>query len=269
MKWYKNVFSIFTIGIAFLVFSFLAFVLFAIIWNGGPGFFANLQSKEVLFALKLSLCTSTISTCIVFVLSIFTAYAFCRTNMPLKKTASVLMELTLSVPYILLGLALLIVFASPFGKWLKELGIPVIFSPLGIIMAHLIVNLPYMIRLMVTAFEELDFRYEFIAQTLGASPFQSFLTILLPMCRNNLMSAFLLTWSRAMGEFGATLMVVGITRMKTETLPGNIYLAVSTGNTEAAMSTALLILIISAFVLILSLLLTRKNSKKRRKASFL
>ena len=259
-----DVFSIVTIIIALLVMFFIGSAIFAILAGGIPGFFENLKTKEVLFSLKMSVTTATISSIVVMLLALPTAYALTRTQMPLKKVSGLLIELTLSLPFILLGLSLLIMFASPFGKWLKLHGIRVIFSPLGIIMAHLFVNLPYAVRLVKTAFENTDRRLEFIAETLGATPFKSFLTILIPMCKTNLVSAFILTWSRAMGEFGATLMLVGITRMKTETLPGSIYLNISTGNNEAAMSTAVLVMIISGTALFLSSLVGKSKINERR-----
>lgn len=78
------------------------------------------------------------------------------------------------------------------------------------------------------------------------------------------MSTFILTWSRALGEFGATLMVVGITRFKTETLPGSIYLSISTGDNQAAMATAMLMLMISGLALFLSRLLTSPADRNKR-----
>lgn len=110
-----------------------------------------------------------------------------------------------------------------------------------------------------TAFADIDPRLEFIAQSLGASSFKAFFTVTVPLCRNQLISTFILTWSRAMGEFGATLMLVGITRMKTETLPGSIYLNISTGNNEMAMATGVIMLVISSIALLISNLL---NSRK-------
>lgn len=260
----KDIFSYVTIIIALLVIFFIGSAIFAIVAGGLSGFLDNLKSKEVLFSLKMSVVTATISSIIVMALALPTAYALTRTSMPFKRVSGLIIELTLSLPFILLGLSLLIIFASPFGKWLKLHGVKIIFSPLGIIMAHLLVNLPYAIRLVKTAFEGIDRRLEFIAGTLGATSFQCFRTIMIPVCKTNLVSAFILTWSRAMGEFGATLMLVGITRMKTETLPGSIYLNISTGNNGAAMSTAVLILLISGTALFLSQMIGRNKSEQRR-----
>lgn len=167
------------------------------------------------------------------------------------------MELTLSLPYILLGFALLLIFSSPFGKALKDIGLAVVFQPAGIVFAQLIVNLPFAIRMVRTAFDDVNPRVEFIAKTLGATSGKVFRTILLPLSRNSLISTAVLTWARGMGEFGATLMLVGVTRMKTETLPGSIFLSISTGDNDVAMATAMIMLIVSAITLVIANVLNR------------
>ena len=264
----KDFFSVFTMVIALLVIFFIGSAVCAIVAGGLPSFIQTIREREVQFALRFSAVTATLSTLLVMLLALPTAYALTRTSMPLKGLSGIVIELTLSLPYLLLGLSLLIIFSSPFGKWMKDQGFKVVFSPAGIIMAHILVNLPYAIRLIRTAFEASDQRLEFIACTLGASSFRCFLTILLPICQKSLLSTAILTWSRALGEFGATLMLVGITRFKTETLPGSIYLSISTGNNEQAMSTATLMLVISGAVLFLSHLLNRPSQKTRRQVFF-
>ena len=107
-------------------------------------------------------------------------------------------------------------------------------------------------------------KLEAVAGLLGASRFQQFRTIILPLCKNTLISSFILIWSRALGEFGATLMLVGVTRMKTETLPGNIYLNVSTNQIDGALASAFLLLILAAFSLFISHLVTRTDWRKQR-----
>jgi molybdate transport system permease protein len=184
--------------------------------------------------------------------------------MPLKKLIQIIMELPLSLPYLVLGLCLLIVFSSDLGRSLRELGFKVVFDKNGIILAQLIVNLPFAIRFMRTAMSEIDVRLEFIAGTLGASRWTRFRTILLPLCRQSLIAMVILVWSRALGEFGATLMLVGVTRMKTETLPSSIYLNISTGDNGMAMASAILILIISAISLTVTTFLSRKSKPLTR-----
>ena len=207
--------------------------------------------------------TSTISTTTCLLIALPTAYAFTRTNMPFKRAAETLMQLTLSLPYILLGFALLLIFTSPFGKALKEIGFAVVFQPVGIVFAQLIVNLPFSIRMIRTAFGDMNPRMEFVAKTLGASSFDAFRTIILPICRNSIISTFVLTWARGMGEFGATLMLVGVTKMKTETLSGSVYLAIQTGNNDTAMATAMIMLIVSAATLVVAEVLSKPVGRGR------
>ena len=259
-----DLFSAITIGTALLVILFIGSAISAVMVRGLPCFAETIRSEEILSAFRLSVVTASISTVIVMALALPTAYALTRTDMPFKRLSGLMIELTLSLPYILLGLSLLIIFSSPAGKWLKEQGFKVVFSPAGIVMAHILVNLPYAVRLIRTAFEASDQRLEFIAQTLGASPWKCFLTILLPLCRGSLTSAFILTWSRALGEFGATLMLVGVTRFKTETLPGSIYLSISTGNNSTAMATAMLMLMISGCTLALAQVLGKSPYGRER-----
>ncbi len=248
----KDWFSLVCMALTLLVILFIGSALLAIVVRGIPGFFETVCSKEVLFALRLSLMTSTISSILVMLLALPTAYTLTRLRIPGSHLFELLIELTLSLPYLLLGLSLLILFSSPPGKWLKSMGLQVVFAPAGIVMAHILVNLSYSIRMIKTAFSDSDERLEYIARTLGASRFRSFTTVLLPLCKKGLISTFILTWSRAMGEFGGTLMLVGVTRMKTETLPGSIYLSISTGQPQAAMSTAMLMLILSSAAMLLA-----------------
>lgn len=246
-----------------MVLLFIGSAIFAIVAGGISHFGEAISSEEVLFSLRMSVTTSSISTVICLLLSLPTAYALSHVAFPGKRLAEILMELTLSLPYILLGFALLLIFSSPLGKALKEAGFAVVFSPAGIVFAQMIVNLPFAIRMMRTAFAGVNPRIEFVAQTLGAMPWDVFRTIIVPMCRNQIISAFVLTWARGMGEFGATLMLVGVTRMKTETLPGSIYLSISTGNTETAMATAMIMLLVSAFTLVVANVLDRPTGASR------
>ncbi|HIW76460.1 MAG TPA: ABC transporter permease [Candidatus Gordonibacter avicola] len=259
----RDVFSGVSIAVAGVVLLFVGSAIVAIVAGGITHFGEAITSAEVLFSLRMSVITSTISTALCLVLALPTAYALSRTFMPFKRAAEVLMELTLSLPYILLGFALLLIFSSPVGKMLKDVGFAVVFEPAGIVFAQLIVNLPFAIRMVRTAFAEVNPRMEFVAQTLGAMPGDVFRTVILPLCRNSLISTFVLTWARGMGEFGATLMLVGVTRMKTETLPGSIYLSISTGNTDTAMATAMIMLLLSAATLVVANVLNRPVGASR------
>lgn len=256
-----------TVVVATTALLFIGSAIAAIVIGGIAHFGEAVTSEEVLFSLRMSVVTSTISTVLCLALALPTAYALSHVNMPFKRVAEVLMELTLSLPYILLGFALLLIFSSPFGKALRECGFAVVFEPTGIVFAQLIVNLPFAIRMVRTAFADVNPRMEFVAKTLGAMPFDVFRTIIVPQCRNSIISTFVLTWARGMGEFGATLMLVGVTRMKTETLPGSIYLSISAGNNDIAMATAMIMLLLSAATLVISNVLNRPAEASRVAAS--
>lgn len=256
-------FSAASVLIATMALLFIGSAIAAIVIGGVAHFGEAIASEEVLFSLRMSVVTSTISTVLCLLLALPTAYALSHVDMPFKRVAEVLMELTLSLPYILLGFALLLIFSSPFGKALRECGFAVVFEPTGIVFAQLIVNLPFAIRMVRTAFADVNPRMEFVAKTLGAMPFDVFRTIIVPQCRNSIISTFVLTWARGMGEFGATLMLVGVTRMKTETLPGSIYLSISTGNNDIAMATAMIMLLLSAATLVISNVLNKPAAASR------
>lgn len=219
---------------------------------------------ETLFAIWLSIKSAFFSSVLCFLLAIPAAYTLTRTSLFCRGAIEILLELTMSLPNIVLGLSMLLIFASPLGKALKHAGFPVVFSHNGIILAQMAVNLPFAVKLTSTAFRGVDQKLERVAGLLGATQAKCFLTILLPLCKNLLISAFILVWSRALGEFGATLMLVGVTRMKTETLPASIYLNVSVNNLNGALASAFILLVISAISLGFANHLTRSNRKLSR-----
>lgn len=249
---------------ASIVVVFMFLIISTIFIKGIPYIKGAFFTKEVQFSIKLSMKTTSISTLICMLLAIPTSYAFTKLNFPFKKISQILIELPLCLPYLVLGVSLLIVFSSPAGKFLKSIGIKVVYSQLGIIIAQITVNLPYTIRFIKTAFQEVDTRLEFISQTLGASKFKTFMNVTIPLSKNSLMGALILTWSRGLGEFGATLMLVGVTRMKTETLPASIYLNVATGDMGVAMASALILFIISSLSLFIANYFSGKSYDKNR-----
>lgn len=252
-----SLFNIFCAAAAGAAVLFILAAMGFIVVKGIPYIPEAVKSGEVKFAVLLSLKTSLISTAICLAVGIPAAYALTRGKTFSGKFFNNIVELPLSVPNIMLGLSLLLMFSSIPGKALSAHGFKVIFNVNGIIIAHILVNLPFVIRMMRTAFMNIDFRYELIAGSLGAGSFKTFILVTLPLAKNSVIGAGVLAWSRALGEFGATLMLVGATRMKTETLPTSIYLNMATGDTGPAMACAMILLLISA----VSLFITNKLNK--------
>ena len=207
----------------------------------------TLSSPEIGYAIQLSLITSVISTLLCAVVAIPTGYILSRGRLPGQRPLVMLLMLPLSLPPLVAGVALLLFFArTPIGTGLEDIGITVVYTQLGIIVAQWFVNLPYLIRVMRSSFAMISPRYEHIARTLGCTDFQAFWHITLPMARAGLISGLMITWSKAMGEFGAVLMLAGATRMHTETLPIALYLNMATGDLDIAITTACILLGIAA-----------------------
>lgn len=259
-------FNIISCIIAIFVMMFIFLALFSIVIKGSPFLKEAFLSQEVQFSLKLSIYTSSVSTLLCLVLAVPSAYSITRTNLPFKRFFEILIEIPLSLPHIVLGLCLLLIFSSDFGFWMADNGLKVIYTQNGIIIAQLFVNLPFTIRVIKTSFAEVDTKLEFAARTLGASKFETFLKVTLPLCKNTIIGALILTWSRALGEFGAALMVAGATRMKTETLPVNLYLNMATGEIDKAMASAIILLIISVVSLLLFNIFNKNHNQGRFKS---
>ncbi len=252
------------LAVAGLTLLFVGGNILIIIYRGLQSLPHSLGQPETLFAMGLSVRCACLSTLLCFLLALPSAYVLTQPELPLRGLFEVLLQVTMSLPYIVLGMSLLILFSSPLGRSLKEAGFPVVFSKNGIVLAQLIVNLPFAVKLSATALRGVDSRLERAAGLLGASPGRRFFTILLPSCKNTLINAVVLVWARALGEFGATLMLVGVTRMKTETLPGNIYLNVSTNNLNGALASAFILLLITALSLLLDAAVRQPDKGRNR-----
>ncbi len=207
---------------------------------------ASLANPEIQFAIVLSITTSVISTLICIVIALPVAYALARYSFFGKRVATLVLTLPLTLPPLVAGIALLLFFGTtPWGKALESAGFAVIFTPLGIIVAQVFVNLPYMVRIMRSAFASINPRFEHVAKTLGCTETGAFFQVTLPMARHGLLAGTVVTWSKAMGEFGAVLMLAGATTMRTETLPIALYLNISTGDVDLAVAAATILILIS------------------------
>jgi molybdate transport system permease protein len=245
-------FRFITLAVTFGLTGFIAFLLFYIItFSGFSQFIKALASREILFALKMSLFTSTISTALCVLVALPVAYAMTRYQFNGKSIATTIIDVPLALPSLVVGFGLLLLFGTtPFGKALENLGLTFVFTPLGIILAQFTVNISSMIRVMKATFASINPRYEYVARTLGCTRLQAAAKVLLPMARHGLVAAVAITWSKGIGEFGAVIMIAGSTRMKTETLPVSLFLNMSTGDLEAAAAAAAVLIMISLLSLV-------------------
>ncbi len=244
--WWKEKFNIFMVVIAYLTLFFFMGAILTVVIKGLPHIGRALATPEIQFAIKLSLYTSFISTVLCVLVAIPVAYVQARVDIPLKSLFNTLIDLPLALPPVVSGICLLLFFGTTaFGGWLEDIGLAFVFTTKGIIIAQFFVNLPFMIRVMRSTILSVNPRLEFIARTLGCTPVLAFLKVTLPLSRNGIIAGTVITWSKALGEFGAILMLAGATRFRTETLPISLFLNMSTGNLEEAMAATNLLIIIS------------------------
>lgn len=213
-------------------------------------------SSEVRFAVRLSLITATATTAISILLGIPSAYRLARGRLSHRNAIDAFLDIPLVLPPVATGVALLLLFQAPWGRFLERLGLHFVFTTQGIILAQFAVVGMYSVRLLKSTFEGIDARYEKVARTLGCTSWQAFRRITLPLARPGIIAGIVLTWARAMGEFGATVTFVGATRMKTEVLPIAIYLNLAAAEPEKTVATALVLIILSFCALIGLRLLT-------------
>jgi molybdate transport system permease protein len=194
---------------------------------------------------------------------IFLSWLLARKEWPLKNVVETLVLLPLVMPPVATGLILLKIFSrrSPFGQWLYERGIEIVFDWKGVLIAVSVMSFPLLVRSARTSFASVDVRLEQIAATLGASDLKVFFIVTLPLALRGIIAGALLAFSRALGEFGATIMVAGNIPGKTQTLSLAIFNYVQLGRDREAYF-LLLITVLLAFVAVGSsewLLRSKKN----------
>ena len=216
-------------------------------------------------ALSLSLKVAGVSTVFLFPVTIALAYILAQRNFAGKILLEIIVYFPLVVPPVVIGYLLLITLspATTFGAFLSDLGINPSFSWQGAAIASGIMAMPLMVRAIRQAFEAEQPIYKDVAATLGASSLRRFFTISLPLAIPSLLTAYVLGFARAIGEFGATITFAANIPGLTQTLPLALYTEAQTpGGEDAAFRLALLCLIPAIISLLISELLSRKARRK-------
>jgi molybdate transport system permease protein len=180
--------------------------------------------------------TATAATLLMLVPGVALAWLLARRRFPGKAVVETLVSLPLVVPPVATGLLLLWVFGrrGPVGRLLDGIGVEVVFTWRAVVMAMAVMGLPLLVRTARAGFEQVTRRYEQIAETLGAGPWRIFRTVTLPLASRNILAGALLGFSRALGEFGATIVVAGSIPGRTRTLAVGIYSYTETGQDRQA-----------------------------------
>lgn len=217
----------------------------------------------MLSVLGLSLKIASIATMFSFILGLFFAYFLNKKNIPGKNILETLLILPMILPPSVTGYILLVTFGKRglIGKFLLDyFDVQIVFTWVGAVIASCIVSLPLMYQNAKGAIISIDPIYENAAKTLGSSQWKIFYSIILPLAYPGIISGVVLSFARAMGEFGATLMIAGNIPGKTQTVPLAIYFAVESGDMATA-NTLVFIMTAISFVMIFALnrWLKRKN----------
>ncbi|NLY20464.1 MAG: molybdate ABC transporter permease subunit [Tissierellia bacterium] len=206
------------------------------------------------FPLLNSIRIATISTFITFFLGIFFAYYVAKLPKAIKGVLDVILTLPLVLPPTVIGFFLLRIMGnnSTFGIFLQEqFGIKLIMTWHAAIFATIVVTFPLMYRTARGAFEAFDMNLKYAAQTLGKKNTWIFWRILIPNCKTGIIAGTVLSFARALGEYGATSMVSGYTPGKTATVSTTVYQLWRTGNEMLAYKWVMINVAISFGILII------------------
>lgn len=215
-------------------------------------------------ALKLTLWTSTLMTIINTVMGTLTAFVLVRYDFPGKRILNGIIDLPLAIPTLVTGVMLVILFGpqEALGAWLKEqFDFSVIFAPPGIILALLFLTFPFVVRSVQPVLIELDRTQEHAAATLGAEGWTIFRRIILPPLSLPIVTGALLSFARAIGEFGSIVIVAGNIPFVSQTAAVYVFGEVESENRLGASAVSIVMLAI-AFSLLMFADYLRKRSKK-------
>jgi molybdate transport system permease protein len=210
--------------------------------------------------LWLSVRVSLLATLLVFITGLPLAWLLARYEFRGKELVSGLTALPLVLPPTVLGYYLLVALGqqSPIGRWLGAAGFPLVFSWRGAVVAASIASFPLMVLTVRAGFEGIDQRLEAIARTLGRSNWAVFWRVTMPLAWPSLLAGAALTFARALGDFGATLMVAGNIPGRTQTASIYIYDLLQANRRAEAGAMALIISGVALLLFIVSQSLTRR-----------
>ena len=220
---------------------------------------------SILSPLELSLRVASLATLFSFVAATLMAWLLARKRGPLPALLDALCTLPLVLPPTVLGyyLILLVGRRGVFGHWLADMGINLIFSWQGAVVAATVVVFPLIYKSARAALEQVDPHLENAARTLGSSEWRVFVSVSLPLAWRGIFAGLMLAFARGMGEFGATLMIAGNIPGKTQTLALALYDAFQAGNDVQAVWLVIITSAVCVSLLMAAELLLKLKWKRR------
>ncbi len=246
---------------AFFIFILYAGLILSLLYFYDTRYFLDaLFSGRTLFSIRLSLFAATLASLLSIFIAIPSAYALSRFDFKGRQMIDTILELPMIVSPAALGAMILIFFNNPMGIWIQNNLMTFLFAVSGIVLAQFITTAGIATRLIKAALDEIPQRYEDVARSLGASPLKAFFTVTLPLSKKGIIAASILTWAKALGEFGATITVAGSMAMRTETLPVAIFMRLSTADIEGTVVLILILVTIGLATLYGVRLITKRKA---------
>lgn len=232
--------------------SFILIPLFCLVFGITPAdILHSLRQESVWQAIRLSLFTSSLSVVVTLVIGTPVAYFLANRRSRFFKLLDTLVDLPTVLPPAVAGVALLMAFGRRglLGGWLNVLGISLPFTTAAVVMAQTFVAGPLYIKSAALGFSAIDCELKKAAALDGANHWQIFQCIVVPMSWASLLTGSMLTWARALGEFGATILFAGNYPGRTQTMPSAIYIGFQT-DMNIAVTLAVIMVVISFIALI-------------------
>ena len=223
--------------------------------EGFDSFLYQISLPIAQHAIVLTVWTSALMTIINAVMGLITAYVFVRYEFPGKRLLNAIVDLPLAIPSLVTGIMLVILYGpqQTLGVFLMErFGLRIVFAPPGIILALVFITFPFVVRTIQPVLEELDQSQERAAATLGASPWRIFYKVVLPALILPTLGGSLLSFSRAVGEFSAIVIVAGNIPLRTQTAAVYVFSQVESENRLGASAVSIVLIFISFSVLLIA-----------------
>lgn len=236
----------------------------------GPArFWDILTAPRTLAALRLTLTAAAIATIINAVYGLLMAWVLVRYQFPGKRVLDALMDIPFALPTAVAGLALSALFAGNgwYGAILEPLGIQVVYTLAGVVIAMTFTSLPFVVRTVQPVLEDLDPQIEDAARTLGAEPFTIFRRVVLPVIFPAYLTGITLSFARSLGEFGAVIFIAGNLPMKTEIASLLAVIRLEEYDYNGAAAIALVLLVIALALLAVSNLLQSRALRYKADAA--
>lgn len=227
-------------------------------------FWSAVTSERVMASYRLSFGASLLAAFINVIFGGIVAWVLVRYTFPGKRIVDALVDLPFALPTAVAGITLTALYSPNglFGEQLAKLGIKVAFTPLGVLVALTFIGLPFVVRTVQPVLEEAERELEEAAASLGASPLQTFVRVVLPTIVPALLTGFALAFARATGEYGSVIFIAGNLPMVSEITPLLIISKLEQYDYTGATAIAVVMLVVS-FILLLTINLLQAWTRKR------